>query len=779
MLEKFTQIKKEILSKKFSYLNDIQREVAFTVNGPLLILAGAGSGKTTTVTSRIAYMVKYGDSYNSDYLPANLTKAGLDDLIANKDNPGYAEMSYLCHNPVSPYEILAITFTNKAAGEMKERIEAQVGRVAASMWISTFHSACVKILRQDIDKLGYTSSFAIYDAADSKTLIKDCMDELGIDDKILSHKVIISVISSYKDKYISPEEALKDSMEGDNSRVIARCYALYEKKLKQYNALDFDDILFMTVELFKKHPEVLRKWQERFKYIMVDEYQDTSKIQYMFISMLSEKSQNICVVGDDDQSIYRFRGADIENILSFEKQFKNCKVFKLEQNYRSTANILETANAIIKNNRRRKDKKLWTADKTGEKLKFTLVENEREEAYKIGQEIERIVDGGAKYSDIAVLYRMNAQSRLLEECFLKNAIPHRVVGGTRFFDRKEIKDIVAYMRLAYNNDDDLSLKRIINEPKRGIGKTAIERLEQIAADENRSIFSVLSDIDYYDSLLRYRKEALNFVKIIEDFRECGDDVEAFVRTAVYGSGYIDALIAENTIESRTRADNVKELVSMAIEFKQSDEEGGIQAFLENMALLSDIDNYDTNEDAVVLMTIHSSKGLEFDHVFMAGLEEGIFPSQRSSLTMDDLEEERRLMYVAITRARKELYITATVQRTLFGMTGFSRLSRFMEEIPPEYIEKELPLRKASPISERPSYQNPYMRKPSMAATPPPSVKKAPLFEVSEGDRVSHIKFGKGTVISAVKLGGDMKVEIEFDDFGKKTLMASFAKLTKI
>ena len=460
----------------------------------------------------------------------------------------------------------------------------------------------------------------------------------------------------------------------------------------------------MTVDLFKKHPEVLNKWQERFKYIIVDEYQDTSKIQYMFISMLSEKSQNICVVGDDDQSIYRFRGADIENILSFEKQFKDCKVFKLEQNYRSTANILEAANAIIKNNRRRKDKKLWTADKEGEKLKFILVENEREEALRIGQEIEKLVYSGAKYSDIAVLYRMNAQSRLLEEFFLKNAIPHRVVGGTRFFDRKEIKDIVAYMRLAYNNNDDLSLKRIINEPRRGIGKTALERLEQIASGENRSIFSVLSDIDFYDSLLRYRKEALNFVKLIEDFRECGDDVEAFVRTAVYGSGYIDALIAENTIESRTRADNVKELISMAIEFKASEEDNSIQAFLENMALLSDIDNYDTNEDAVVLMTIHSSKGLEFDHVFMAGLEEGIFPSQRSSITMDDLEEERRLMYVAVTRARKELCITATVQRTLFGMTAFARLSRFMDEIPPEYIEKEVPQRKSSPIQERPSYQ---------------------------------------------------------------------------
>jgi len=798
MLEQFTKVKKEIFDREFSHLNDIQREVAFTVNGPLLILAGAGSGKTTTVTSRIAYMVKYGDSYNTDYLPSNLTEEGLSALIKNKDNPGFNELSYLCHKPVNPNEILAITFTNKAAGEMKERIEKLVGRVAQAMWISTFHSACVRILRQDIDKLGFSTSFAIYDSADSKTLIKDCMDELKIDDKILSHKIILSQISSFKDKYISCEEALRDSFEGDNSGLIARAYALYQKKLKQYNALDFDDILYTTVHLFKKHPEVLCKWQERFKYIIVDEYQDTSKIQYMFISMLSEKSGNICVVGDDDQSIYRFRGADIENILSFEKQFKNCKVFKLEQNYRSTENILNTANAIIRNNRRRKDKKLWTAGNEGEKLKFIMTENEREEAVKIGALIEKKVDEGAKYSDIAVLYRMNAQSRLLEECFLKNAIPHRVVGGTRFFDRKEIKDMVAYMRLAFNNDDDLSLKRIINEPKRGIGKTAVERLEAIAAEENRSIFEVLRDIDNYIPLLRYRKEVLNFVKLIDDFKECGDDPEAYVRTAVYGSGYVDALIAENTIESRTRADNVKELITMAMEFKNGGEETGIQAFLENMALLSDIDNYDTNEDAVVLMTIHSSKGLEFEYVILAGLEEGIFPSQRSSATVEDLEEERRLMYVAVTRAKKELFITATMQRTLFGNTSFSRNSRFMDEIPPEYLDKEVPERKPQSFGFGSSfggsgygvktYSSGGSYAPKPAYTPKPvyspkpaasTLKKEPVPDLAAGDRISHPKFGAGVIVSAQKLGGDLKVEISFDNGEKKTLMASFAKLKKL
>lgn len=804
MLEKFTKLKKEILTREFSYLNDIQREVAFSVNGPLLILAGAGSGKTTTVTSRIAYMVKYGDSYNTDYLPKNLTEEGLEHLEKNKENPDFTSLSYLCHKPVNPNEILAITFTNKAAGEMKERIEKKVGRVASAMWISTFHSACVRILRQDIDKLGFSSSFAIYDTADTKTLIKDCMDELKIDEKILSHKIILAKISSFKDKYISCEEALRESAEGDSSRAIARAYVLYQKKLQQYNALDFDDILFMTVKLFKKHPEVLLKWQERFKYIIVDEYQDTSKIQYMFISMLSEKSQNICVVGDDDQSIYRFRGADIENILSFEKQFKNCKVFKLEQNYRSTENILMTANAIIKNNRRRKDKKLWTAGNTGEKLKFIVTENERDEAYKIGALIERKVFAGAKYSDIAVLYRMNAQSRLLEECFLKNAIPHRVVGGTRFFDRKEVKDIVAYMRLAFNNDDDLSLKRIINEPKRGIGKTAVERFEAIALEENRSIFSVLRDIDNYSALARYRKEILNFVQLIEDFKECGDDPEAYVRTAVDGSGYYDALIAENTIESRTRAENVKELITMAMEFKKNEEDTGIQAFLENMALLSDIDNYDTNEDAVVLMTVHSSKGLEFEHVFLAGLEEGIFPSQRSAFSVEDLEEERRLMYVAVTRAKKELCITATTQRTLFGNTSFSRPSRFMEEIPSEYIDKEMPERKApsgfggSSSFGKSSFGGGYGVKTYTASTPSaasksaygakpaysprpasPTIAKAPVPELNAGDRVRHPKFGEGTIASAQKLGGDLKVEIMFDSGEKKTLMASFAKLTKI
>ena len=779
MLERFTRLKKEILERQFANLNDIQREVAFTVNGPLLILAGAGSGKTTTVTSRIAYMLKYGDSYNTSWLPENLTEEALSDLEANKENPGFFENQLITRNPIDPRSVLAITFTNKAAGEMRERIERLVGPAANAMWVLTFHSACVRILRQDIDKLGMESSFAIYDAGDSTTLIKDCYAELSIDDKIVPVRTTQSYISSWKDKYISPAEAIKEVGMNPVAEIAARVYRLYQEKLLQYNAVDFDDILFKTVELFIKHPEVLKKWQNRFSYITVDEYQDTSKIQYMFISMLAAKSGNICVVGDDDQSIYRFRGADIENILSFEKQFDNAKVFKLEQNYRSTHYILDSANAVIAHNSRRKSKSLWTGKDGGEKIDLISADNERDEAAEIGKRIEKLVDNGAAYSDIAVLYRMNAQSRVIEEFFLRNGIPHRVVGGTRFFDRKEIKDMVAYMRTAFNHNDNLSLKRIINEPKRGIGKTAIERMENIAAAEGKSLFEVLCNIDAYTELLRYRREALNFVKLINDFDDFKDDPEGYVRCAVYGSGYIDALIAENTIESRTRADNVKELITMAIDFRKDAEDYSVQAFLENMALLSDIDNYDENEDAVVLMTMHAAKGLEFENVFIAGAEDGILPSQRSTQSMADLEEERRLMYVAITRAKKKLFITLTAQRMLFGMTNLSRPSRFLAEIPKENmntLEKE---RKGERIgvshSQSWSVPKPAFKKP---AAPSSTLQKAPIPELSAGDRVKHMKFGEGTVISAVKLGNDLKVEIEFDSEGRKTLMASFAKLVK-
>lgn len=777
MLNEFTRIKKEILEEKFKRLNPVQRDVVFEVNGPILILAGAGSGKTTTITNRISYMIKYGDSYKNEYLPSNLTPE-LMERLERRELDFYTD-NLLSYHPIDPYNILAITFTNKAAGEMRERIKSLVGDIAEKMWICTFHSACVKILRQDIDKLGFDSSFAIYDSMDSKTLIKDCMAELNIDDKTISHKVFMSYISSYKDKYIFPEEAHKYTEGNYILEQTVKVYKLYQQKLKSYNALDFDDILLHTVHLLKTDKSVLEKWQRRFKYIVVDEYQDTSKIQYMLISLLGEKSQNVCVVGDDDQSIYKFRGADIENILSFEKQFDNAKVIKLEQNYRSTQNILNGANSVIANNTKRKPKKLWTENGEGEKINLLNPLDEREEAARVGNIIEDYVRKGYKYSDMAVLYRMNAQSRAVEENFLRNAIPHRVVGGMRFFDRKEIKDIIAYMRLGFNVKDDISFKRVINEPKRGIGKTAVERMEQIARSQNKSLFEVVEQVELYDELSRYHKTLRDFATLIHDFQVELSDIEAYAKIVIHGSGYLDMLNAENTVESRTRAENVKELLTMVKEYKESEEDVSVSGFLENMALLSDIDNYDNEEDAVVLMSMHAAKGLEFDVVFILGAEEGIFPSTRSFGSNEELEEERRLMYVAITRAKKELYITVTGKRTIFGNTMFSRQSRFINEIPSDLLKIDIAKKEDSDSLFTSSYTsfNPYIKR---SAASYEEKKPEPVsIDYKEGDRVNHKKFGDGTVTAMLKLGSDYKVTIEFDSGETKNLMATFAKLKKL
>lgn len=775
MLSEFTKIKKEILEKEFSHLNSVQRDVVFKVDGPILILAGAGSGKTTTITNRISYMIKYGDSYNKEFLPANLNQELLNNLKEGKND--FYSKNLLVNNPVDPYNILAITFTNKAAGEMKERIEKLAGHYAKNMWILTFHSSCVRILRQDIDKIGYDKSFAIYDAADSKTLIKDCMAELGIDEKTISYRVFQSHISSFKDKYIFPEDVFSYTDKNYISEQIQRVYKLYQSKLKKYNALDFDDLIMQTVYLLKTDKNVLEKWQERFKYIVVDEYQDTSKIQYMLISLLAEKSKNICVVGDDDQSIYKFRGADIENILSFEKQFQNAKVIKLEQNYRSTKTILNSANAVIGNNIKRKQKKLWTLNDDGEKLKRIMCFNEKEEAQIIGEKIEEAVRNGCSYSDNAILYRMNAQSRVIEENFLRNTIPHRVVGGLRFFDRKEIKDIVAYMRLAFNIKDDVSFKRIINEPKRGIGKTAIEKIAAISQSEDISLFEVLTKIDNYPELSRYYKELKNFVKLIYDFQNEVDDIEKYAEIVINGSGYIDSLIAENTIESRTRVDNIKELLSMVKEYKENEEDSSVEGFLENMALLSDIDNYDNEEDAVVLMSMHAAKGLEFKNVFIVGLEEGIFPSARSVATPEELEEERRLLYVAITRAKEKLYITTTSKRTLFGNTMFSRDSRFLKEIPTGFIEIEGEQKKEFKNNDDFSFFGGITTTYTIKSEEQKK-KENFVLDYGVGDRVSHKKFGLGVVKELIPLGNDYKVTVTFDSGEIKNLMAVFASLKK-
>ena len=777
--EQFTKLKQQIFEQKYSHLNAKQREVVFRVDGPVLILAGAGSGKTTTVTNRIGYMIQYGDAYHTDYLPSGFTQEDLEELKTTPfDRLNPRQEMFLKCRPVSPYRILAITFTNKAAAEMKERVAKIMDFDIRDMWISTFHSACVRILRSDIDTIGYERSFAIYDSQDALTLMKDVMKELNISPDTLKPRTVLSYISSFKDKYILPEDLRPANETEIKMKYIHQCYRLYQKRLKQFNALDFDDILVNTIRVFQKSPDVLKKWQERFQYVLVDEYQDTSKIQYMLISMLTKESQNLCVVGDDDQSIYRFRGADIENILSFERQFPNAAVIKLEENYRSTQTILEAANHVIQNNSRRKAKALWTSNEKGDKIEYLNLTDERDEASTIAGYIKYYIDKGYAYSDMAILYRMNAQSRVIEENFLRSGIPHRIVGGLRFFDRKEIKDIVAYIRLAYNNSDDMSLKRIINEPKRGLGSGALEKMETIARADFSSMYAVVKRAESYPELSRYAAKLREFREIIAGLEQKLDDLVAVTNAAIYATGYMKMLTAEDTIENRTRAENIKELLTMAKSFVESEEEPSVQNFLENMSLLSDIDNYDESEDAVVLMTMHGAKGLEFPIVFIAGMEEGIFPSSRSVTMPEEMEEERRLCYVAITRAKKNLYLTSAQARHIFGNFISCRPSRFLEEIGSELMRTNEPVKKQTSFA--PKAYTPKLQVSAYLNRKPEPVAAAPeTLDYKVGDKVSHVKFGIGEIVDAKKLGNDMKLEILFDKAGKKILMAALGKLKKL
>ncbi|MBR4173094.1 MAG: UvrD-helicase domain-containing protein, partial [Clostridia bacterium] len=593
-------------------LNNMQKKAVEKTDGPVLILAGAGSGKTTVLVNRVAY------------------------IIETKN--------------IHPYNILAITFTNKAANEMKDRVNTIIGDLSKDMWICTFHAACVRILRSHIGVLGFSNGFVIYDTADSKTVMKECYKELDIDEKNYPYRAVSAIISKAKDEMLSPDDFYAEARGDYRKTRIGEIYELYQKKLKNNNALDFDDILFFTVKILEETPDILEKYQNRFCYIMVDEYQDTNNSQYRFISMLAAKHQNICVVGDDDQSIYKFRGANIQNILNFEDTFKDCTVIKLEQNYRSTSIILDAANAVIHNNRGRKDKSLWTENERGEKIKLHLGYNERDEALYISKEIDRAYRAGEKYADFAVLYRTNAQSRILEEIFMRSGIPYKVVGGLRFYDRKEIKDIIAYLRLIYNPKDSLSFERIVNEPKRSIGKTTMEKVLAISSDFDISAFEVAKNAHSYSELSRSAAGLVEFCSMIISLKKAEKtmNLTEFVEKVLNDSGYTPALVLENTVESKTRIDNLGEFVSAVSEYEKSEETPSLGGFLENVSLVSDIDGYDETDDACVLMTIHSAKGLEFPNVFLSGMEEGLFPSVRSMDSAEDLEEERRLCYVAIT-----------------------------------------------------------------------------------------------------------------------------------
>ncbi|MCH5299030.1 MAG: UvrD-helicase domain-containing protein [Ruminococcus sp.] len=742
------------IKDNFSHMNNMQQKAVFCTEGPLLILAGAGSGKTTVLVNRIAYILQSG----------------------------------LCQ----PWQILAITFTNKAAGELKERICNAVPEGGNEIWAATFHSTCARILRRYGDRIGYSSHFTVYDTADQKSLIKKAMAQLNIDEKHLPVKSVIAEISKAKDKMQSPEDMLK-KVDGDfRKEKIAKIYQIYQSELKNSDAMDFDDMLCNTVLLFEQNEDVLSYYQNLFKYIMVDEYQDTNKVQYKFVSMLAAKSGNICVVGDDDQSIYKFRGATIENILSFEKQFKNAQVIRLEQNYRSTKTILNAANKVIENNTARKGKTLWTENDSGEKITVHTAYSEREEASYIAQQILNGVADGRNFSDYAVLYRMNAQSNAIENAFSRSGIPHRIIGGHRFYDREEIKDMTAYLRVLDNPHDNVRLNRIINVPKRGIGKTTMDRAGEIAVVNNISVYDVIKNAENYTELSRASSKLKDFVSLVDGLREAhesGDySLAELYELILEHTDYKNYLKAEKE-NADVRIENIEELKSNIIKFEEEyGDEATLSAFLEEISLQTDIDNYDETSDTTVMMTLHSAKGLEFPVVFIAGMEEGVFPGISVYSNPDELNEERRLAYVGITRAKEQLIITKTKSRMLFGSTTHNAPSRFVQEIPDELRKStgetvfgNFPKGSSSFNSEKIEIgTNPsqYTFNPKLSPSFQKPIQKS-TNTYAVGDSVLHKVFGKGMIIKAEKMGNDTMLEIVFETKGTKTLMANFCKMEKI
>ena len=738
----------------YDTLNAEQREAVFHTEGPLLILAGAGSGKTRVLTHRIAYLIE--------------------------------------EKGINPWNILAITFTNKAAGEMRERVDDIVGFGSESIWVSTFHSTCVRILRRHIDRLGYDNNFTIYDSDDQKTLMKDVCKLLQIDTKTYRERTILSAISSAKDEMITPEEYELNAYGDFSKKKIAEAYKEYERQLKANNALDFDDLLVKTVQLFQTQPEILEYYQDRFRYIMVDEYQDTNTVQFKLISLLAAKYKNLCVVGDDDQSIYKFRGANIQNILSFEKEFEHTKVIKLEQNYRSTSTILDAANAVIKNNVGRKAKSLWTENGEGEKIQFRQFDTAYDEAeYIVGDIRERVDNGKAAYCDHAVLYRTNAQSRLFEEKMITANIPYKIVGGVNFYARKEIKDLLAYLKTIDNGKDDLAVRRIINVPKRGIGLTTVNRITEAAQQRGISFYEALCSADLVPGLGRSISKLESFAAMIEYFRKEAEhlSITELMKEILTETGYVEEVKAEGEEEAEVRLQNIDEFLNKIAAYEESCEEElpTLSGFLEEVALVADIDSLDEESDYVVLMTLHSAKGLEFPYVYLAGMEDGIFPSYMT-ITADDpteIEEERRLCYVGITRAKKELAMTCARRRMIRGETQYNKMSRFLKEVPPQLLstgkivekeELELPKQNAY-VQAKQSFQ----AKPFMISKPVQQfgVKSGEGLSYGVGDRVRHMKFGEGTVTAITEGGRDYEVSVDFDSAGTKKMFASFAKLQKV
>ncbi len=796
-IEKYKKYRTEIFEKAYSFLNDKQREAVFTTEKPLLILAGAGSGKTTVLVQRIAFIIKYGNAFFSEDIPDEvITDENLDALEYIAESPA-ADKSDLCEAmecfasaPAKPWQILSITFTNKAANEMKERLSSILGDTALEIWSGTFHSICVRILRRYIDRLGYDKSFTIYDTDDQKRLITSCIKEKNLDEKNFQPRAILNEISRSKDKLCGYSEYASSIGPDFRKGIVAQLFEMYEKRKADANALDFDDIIFFTVKLLKEHEDIRNEYRNKFKYILVDEYQDTNVSQFHLVKLLCGDHNNIMVVGDDDQSIYKFRGATIENILSFDSSFDNAKVIKLEQNYRSSSNIIAAANAIIKNNEGRKGKELWTGNDKGEKIILKECDDNMSEGTYITDKISKMVsEKGYRFSDFAVLYRVNALSNNLEKAFAKSGLPYRILGGTRFYDRKEIKDIMSYLCVINNPSDNLRLKRIINVPKRGIGESTVDEIEKLAIRDGVSMLEVISRATQYPELSRNALKLVSFYDLIADFRKtvASETLPVLFEKVIEKSGYMQMLIDGGT-EELDRIDNLKELVSNAIHYEAENDEALLSGFLEEVALISDIDNYDPDSPAVVLMTVHSAKGLEFPVVFLPGFEETIFPSAQSAFERDELEEERRLAYVAVTRAKKELVISYCRRRLYFGRTLCNPRSRFVDEIPENLCDTQSYF-EATPFGSYPigGISRPTVGKsitfvPTMARSvgTAPSVKKSephPTKQYAAGDRVKHAKFGTGLVISAKIMGADIMYEIAFDDFGTKKLMGTYAKLS--
>lgn len=744
-------------------LNDKQSEACRYTDGPLLILAGAGSGKTRVITHRIAYLIN--------------------DLNVN------------------PYNILAITFTNKAAKEMRDRVDSIVGNDACGVWVSTFHSMCVRILRKHIERIGGTKDFSIYDTDEQKVVMREVIKYLNVDPKLYPEKAMLAAISKAKENYISPDDYERQNATSFRDQQIAKIYREYQRQLKKSNALDFDDLIYQTIFLFETNPDVLDEYQERFKYIMVDEYQDTNHTQFIIVKQLAAKYRNLCVVGDDDQSIYKFRGANIYNILNFEKEYQEARVVKLEQNYRSTANILNAANAVVANNEGRTDKTLWTDKEDGEKITFTKYDNEYSEAEGTVSNIKSAKRTGVPYGNIAILYRTNAQSRVLEEKLIYENIPYKLVGGTNFYSRKEVRDIVSYLKVLANPSDAGAVKRIINVPKRGIGDTTVSKISDFANDNDMTFYDALLDIEEIPGMSRNVAKISAFTDMMENIREMLYDgfLEAVFDKLIEKTGYVDALNAEGTDEAKARIENISELKNKVVIFEEQNPEGTLTELLEEIALVSDTDTEDVDDsEKVTLMTLHSAKGLEFPYVFMVGMEDGLFPSSMSidSEDPDAIEEERRLCYVGITRAMEKLYLSAASQRMVRGNTCYSDVSRFVKEIPKHYLDSDdtfvskpqmfsnIGYGRPKMIQNDYSKNNPYTRAAANPAANPGFGKAFPMGEsksdsYSVGDTVKHIKFGKGVVKSITPAGSDKEIVVDFERVGEKRMFQSLVKMKKI